>query len=161
MVYIMEFYVDGGCRRNGQADAIGAAAIVLKPKFGKLRMRNQHLPSHPRPTNQRAEITAIIMALEQALEKLDELDTDPSLDVRIYSDPQYAVNCMNKWIYKWTKNDWTNAQGYEVANRDLLERAWYLDERVAEEGQVKYQWIPRSENQDADEYCNDALDEQE
>jgi ribonuclease HI len=161
MVYIMEFYVDGGCRRNGQPDAIGAAAIVLKPKFGKLNMWSQHLPSSPTPTNQRAEITAIIMALNQALQKLDGLDKNPYIDVRIYSDSRYAVDCMTKWIYKWTKNDWTNAQGFQVANRDLLEQASRLDDRVAEEGEVHYYWIPRDENQDADECCNEALDELE
>jgi ribonuclease HI len=68
---------------------------------------------------------------------------------------------MTKWIYKWTENNWTNAQGYEVVNRDLLEQASRLDDRVTDEGEVNYYWIPRSENEEADEYCNDALDEQE
>ncbi|KAL3453542.1 hypothetical protein BJX65DRAFT_264233 [Aspergillus insuetus] len=31
MVYRMELYVDGGCRHNGCTDAIGAAAVSLKP----------------------------------------------------------------------------------------------------------------------------------
>jgi ribonuclease HI len=138
MVYIMEFYVDGGCRRNGRSDAIGAAAIVLKRKSGNMTLWNEQLPSNPTPTSQRAEITAIIMALKQALELLDELNTDPYIDVTIYSDSRYAVDCMTKWIYKWTENDWTNARGYEVANRDLLEEASRLDDMVTEEGEVNY-----------------------
>jgi ribonuclease HI len=34
----------------------------------------------------------------------------------IFSDSRYAVNCMNKWVYKWASNGWTNARGDEVAN---------------------------------------------
>ncbi|KAI3328833.1 hypothetical protein F4824DRAFT_506163 [Ustulina deusta] len=56
----MEFYVDGGCRGNGQPGVIGAAA--------NSKWKSQHLPRYPTPTNQRAEITAIIIALEWTLE---------------------------------------------------------------------------------------------
>lgn len=52
------------------------------------------------PTNQRADITAMIIALAWALEKYEELDTSPRLDVTIYSDSKYAIGCMNDWIYK-------------------------------------------------------------
>jgi ribonuclease HI len=160
MVYIMEIYVDGGCRGNGRPGSIGAAAAVMKKKFGKIEYWTRSLPIYPTPTNQRAEITAIILALEAALEKLEQLDTNPYLDVTIYSDSKYAVECMNNWIYKWTKNGWINAAGNEVANRDLIENASELDDRLKEEGDVEYVWIPREQNHLADMYCNEELDKQ-
>ncbi|KAE8423319.1 ribonuclease H-like domain-containing protein [Aspergillus pseudocaelatus] len=160
MPYIMEIYTDGGCRGNGRSGAIGAAAAVFKNKFGKCTGWTRPLPKYPAPTNQRAEITAIILALETALEKLEELDTRPYLDVKIYSDSRYAIGCMTKWIYKWANNGWTNAAGNEVANRDLIEKASDLDDRLKEEGDVEYIWIPREKNQTADEMCNDEMDEQ-
>src|ERR1700722_12779646 len=123
MVYIMKIYVDGGCRGNGQPGAIGAAAAVFKKRDGKYFGWTRSLPLYPPPTNQRAEITAIILALEQALEKLEELDTNPHLDVKIYSDSRYAIGCMTNWIYKWTRNGWINATGNEVANRILTQGA--------------------------------------
>jgi len=160
MVYTMEIYVDGGCRGNGQPGAIGAAAAVFQKKHGGYDAWTKSLPSYPPPTNQRAEITAIILALEQALEKLEELDTNPYLDVKIYSDSRYAIGCMTNWIYKWARNGWINAAGNEVANRDLIQEASDLDDRLKEAGDVEYIWIPREENQLADRLCNEDMDKQ-
>jgi ribonuclease HI len=160
MAYKMRIYVDGGCKGNGRSSAIGAAAAAFKNRWGKYRGWIRILPSSPRPTNQRAEITAIILALEKALEKFEQLDHNPYLDVRIYSDSKYAVRCMKKWIYKWTDNGWVNSRGYPVANRDLLGEASELDSRLREEGRVKFIWIPREKNEIADRLCNEALDRQ-
>jgi ribonuclease HI len=160
MVYIMEIYVDGGCRGNGQPGAIGAAAAIFQKKYGGYDAWTKSLPRYPPPTNQRAEITAIILALEQALEKHEELDTNPSLNVKIYSDSRYAIGCMTNWIYKWARNGWINAAGNEVANRDLIQEASDLDDRLKETGDVEYIWIPREENQLADRLCNEDMDKQ-
>ena len=162
MVYIMRMYVDGGCRRNGYEDAIGAAACVIQKKWGRDTTWTRQLPSHydsPTPTSQRAEITAIILALETALEDHEQLDSNPSLRLTIHTDSKYAHGCMTDWIYKWTRNGWVNAAGREVANRDLIEKASDLDDQVKELGTVDYVWIPRGENQDADEAVSDLLDE--
>lgn len=163
MVYLMEFNVDGGCRRNGQPDAIGAAACCLQIHYGKrYTWKTCRLDEFPTaPTSQRAEITAIILALEWALERYDGLGGSPRLAVTIRSDSRYAVECMTNWVYNWVRNGWTNSRGFEVANRDLIERASDLDDRVAELGSVDYIWIPRSENGSADALCQQELDEQE
>lgn len=156
----MEIYTDGGCRGNGQPGAIGAAAAAFKKRNGAYLGWTRSLPRYPRPTNQRAEITGIIVALEQALDKYDDLDASPYLKVKIYSDSRYAVNCMTTWIYKWANNGWTNAAGYEVANRDLIQEASRLDDRLRELGEVDYMWIPREDNEYADSLCNQDMDEQ-
>ena len=162
MGYIMKIYVDGGCRRNGSSSAIAAAAAVRKERArGKYRYCQRRLPSYPKATNQRAEITAIILGLEMALGKYEELDSNPRLNVTIHSDSKYAVNCMNDWIYKWTQNGWTNSRGEPVANRDLIQQASNLDDRLRELGTVKFVWIPRSENEEADKHCNEELDKME
>jgi len=72
---------------------------------------------------------------------------------------RYAVGCMTEWIYKWSSNGWVNSAGSEVANRDLIEEASDLDDRVRDLGRVEYIWIPRAENTVADEAVNNALDE--
>lgn len=160
MVYIMKLYVDGGCRRNGYSNAIGAAAACHKNKWGKYKIWMRNVEDTV--TNQRAEISAIILALEFALDKHEnDLNGMPQMDVEIFSDSKYAVNCMNEWIYKWCRNGWTNAAGYPVANQDLIRRASKLDDDVKEIGTVEYTWIPRSENEVADRYCNIAMDKQE
>ena len=163
MPYRMVFKVDGGCRGNGKPDAIGAAACCFMRRYGKrYTYQTRLLDGYPvPPTSQRAEITAIIMALEWALERFGELDGYPRLRVTINSDSRYAVECMTNWIYTWTQNGWTNSRGFEVANRDLIEKASDLDDRVKEFGLVDYIWVPREDNVAADARCREVLDQEE
>jgi ribonuclease HI len=160
MVYTMKIYVDGGCRGNGQPGSIGAAAVAFKLRYGRLKGWHRSLPRWPPPTNQRAEISAIILALEKALEKYDNLYSSPRLNVKIYTDSKYAVGCMRTWIDKWISNGWKNAAGNTVANRDLIAKASDLDDKLLELGKVKYIWIPREDNVYADSLCNDNMDGQ-
>ncbi|KAI1505768.1 ribonuclease H-like domain-containing protein [Biscogniauxia marginata] len=99
------------------------------------------------------------MALEWALERYEALDGQPAARVRVRTDSRYAVGCMRDWIYQWTRNGWHNAAGQEVANRDLIERASELDDQVADLGSVEYEWVPREQNETADQHCNEALAE--
>jgi ribonuclease HI len=71
------------------------------------------------------------------------------------------MGCMRKWIYKWASNGWINSKGNEVANRDLIKEASDLDDRAKKLGDVKFVWIPRSENHLADKLCNLELDDME
>ncbi|KAI0204836.1 ribonuclease H-like domain-containing protein [Astrocystis sublimbata] len=156
MVYRMVFHVDGAVAAMGSP-----ALLELQPLRYGSRIKTQHLPSHYiTPTNQRAELTAIIMALEWALEIDQELAISSRLDVKIHSDSKYAVNCMNEWLYKWLQNGWVTAAGYDVVNRDLIQTASDLEDRLRELGSVNFIWVPREQNVDADEYCNRALNEQ-
>lgn len=156
MVYNMVFRVDGGCRGNGRSDAIGAAACCLYRKSrgtGRYRYRTADLPRSPTPTNQRAELTAIILALEWAVKS-----EVPNTLCTIYSDSQYAVKCMTQWIYRWIDNDWKDANGHPVKNQDLIKIASELAEGLCG---VTYIWVPRDQNHDTDRWCNVALDAQE
>ena len=161
MPYIMKMYVDGGCRRNGYSDAIGAAACVIHMRAGRTKTWTRAIPPDENPTNQRAEITAIILALQQALAKYDRLHSAPYLEVTIYTDSKYAQGCMSTWIYQWSKNGWLNSRGNPVANRDLIQEASNLDDAVRVLGDVEYVWIPRSQNSEADAAANLVMDEME
>ena len=61
MVYIMDVYVDGGCRGNGKKTAKGTAAAAFQTRTGNFIGFTKVLPSRPRPTNSRAELSAIIL----------------------------------------------------------------------------------------------------
>ncbi|KAJ0426188.1 ribonuclease H-like domain-containing protein [Aspergillus carlsbadensis] len=162
MVYKMELYVDGGCRHNGYSDAIGAAAIGFKtPRGGFQDCATEALPTNPTPTNQRAELSAIILALKKALEKRRELYNNPELEVTIYSDSRYAVGCMMEWADRWQQNEWHNSRGEKVANRRLIKEALGLESELMENGNLRYLYIPRERNRYADRLCNECLDEQE
>jgi len=101
----------------------------------------------------------MILAVETALQSYNDLIMNPYLNVTIHSDSRYAVNCMTTWIYRWSQNGWKNSRGFEIANRDLIQKASDLDAELRELGRVNYTWVSRSQNQDADRYCNEELDE--
>ena len=160
MVLIMEFFVDGACRGNGQPGAIGAAAAVRRYRDGSESYRTRKLETYYcNATNQRAEILAIILALEWAMDDYENLNNSPRIDVTIHSDSKYAVNCMNQWLARWSHNGWTTSVGGSVANRDILQDAIDAENRVLDVGNVEYKWVPRSEVHEADEKCNDVLDD--
>ena len=157
----MKMYVDGGCRGNGYSGAIGAAACVVHMRAGRKKTWTRVMLSDENPTNQRAEITAIMLALEQALARYDRLHSAPVLDLTIYTDSKYAQGCMSTWIHQWSENGWLNSRGSPVANRDLIQEASDLDDAVRVLGKVEYVWIPRSQNSEADEAANLAMDQME
>ncbi|KAI4233503.1 MAG: hypothetical protein LQ349_004383 [Xanthoria aureola] len=159
MVYIMKMSVDGACRNNGYSNATAAAACVIHKKWGRWETWSRRLPSSPRPTNQAAEITAIIIALEKAIDKSNEMSFCPFMKVYITTDSRYAHGCMTVWRDKWVDNGWVNAAGRDVANRDLLERALELEAEIEEHGDVRYEWVPRGQNTEADEAANRELDD--
>src|SRR5262249_47365288 len=104
MVYMMKFSVDGGCRGYGHT-ARGVAVAVLEKRYGGHMWWSSKLSTYPvRPTSQRAELRAILLAQNEAWNRYLELDNDPFLKIYIKSDSRYAVNCMNEWLEKWQSN---------------------------------------------------------
>ncbi|KAI9046968.1 hypothetical protein LZ554_009043 [Drepanopeziza brunnea f. sp. 'monogermtubi'] len=164
--YPMKIYIDGVCRRqaqgNGSLFAIGGAAAVLTYGFGSDSpeicdhfLRSSNYYGGPPVTRKRAVITAVIIALLKALQKHYELGTDPYLNVEIYMDSKYVISCMTDWQYLWRSQNWITTARKEVANRDLIEEAVELNDRLMEKGRVEYIWIPLSQNQIA---CARAAD---
>ena len=41
--------------------------------------------------------------------------------VRIYTDSEYAINCLTKWVPGWKRGGWKRATGEPVLHRDILE----------------------------------------
>ena len=160
MTYFIEIYVDGGCRGNGKPGSYGAAAACFKLRSGRWKDWGGRIEKteRPRPTNSRAEIIAIIIALRQALQKYDNLNNYPRLEVKIHSDSQYAIGCIRDWVYKWRQNGWISVAGNPIANQDLIEEASDLNERLEDLGTVEYKYVPRAENEHADRVCRDVMD---
>ncbi|KAL8818924.1 MAG: hypothetical protein Q9223_002541 [Gallowayella weberi] len=150
--------VDGACRGNGYSGSTASAAVVIHKRRRRYKTSSYCLPTYPPPTNQRAELSALILALERASDQYDNLINRPFLQVKIHTDSKYVHGCMTDWRYKWQRNGFINSAGREVANRDLIERALYLEEKVEENGEVEYGWVPREENELADKAANEALD---
>lgn len=99
-------YTDGACPNNGN----GAKEASIGIFFGDNDSRNiSSLFNMSNPTNNRAELYAILVALESSIGT-----------VEICSDSQYAISCLTKWVNKWEKNDWKTASGKPVKNKEIL-----------------------------------------
>lgn len=101
-------YTDGAVTNNGYANCSGGIGVYFGPgNENNLSEKFKQLPC----TNQRAEVYAIIRALEIAIH--DELHLDSHIKIIIYSDSMYAMNVITK---VWKAKD----------NLDLISQAWEL-----------------------------------
>lgn len=158
MPYHFQCYIDGACRGNGYYGAYGGAGLHI-PQLDNHLYRS--INSDENPTNQRAELTALIMALEAGLRRKTQLRRRPYFQFFIATDSMYVINCLTKWHEKWTQNGWINSKGLPVANRDLIQRALYLHDRIVNEGQgghITFEHVWREENEEADRLANLGCD---
>jgi len=98
-------------------------------------------------TNQRAELTAILRALQI-------VGIDENADIR--SDSQYAIRCVTEWAPGWEKKGWKTMEGTDVKNRDLVEAICTLMKMRNEmQAQTTFKWLKGH----ASDAGNNAADE--
>ncbi|KAJ7151057.1 ribonuclease H-like domain-containing protein [Mycena filopes] len=166
MPLVVDVWTDGACRNNGYQGAVGGAGVWF-PRYPR-SCQSEPLPSSPKPTNQRAELTAVIMALEEALRiqsrQCSNNPRAPFFILNIKTDSQYAVNCLTLWINNWRRNGWMTRNDRPVANVDLIERADELRDDLEQSfrgGEVNFTRIARRDNAEADRLANRGCDEAE
>ena len=100
-------YTDGAC--SGNPGKGGWGALLM---FGDVKREISGFP--PATTNNRMELMAAIKALEALKEPCN---------VDLYSDSSYLVNAINqKWLKKWTTNNWRTSSKKPVENIDLWKK---------------------------------------
>lgn len=101
---------DGACSGNGKEEAIGGWGAVLV--YGE--QVKEIFGGSPKTTNNIMELTAAIEALKCLKSK--------DLNVEIYSDSAYVVNCFRQgWYKKWLLNGWMTSKKEPVENQALWE----------------------------------------
>jgi len=84
----------------------------------------------------------------------------PLMNVKVFSDSKYAINCMTIWKARWQSNGFTDSHGRLITNRDLMRKAYELQQDLEIlHGRVEFVWIPKSQNQMADAQAKKLLDE--
>lgn len=123
-------YTDGSALGNGKTGALAGVGVF----FGVDDPRNVSEPLLGSPqTNQRAELTAVLRAL-QIVPK--------DRDIRIVTDSSYSINCATAWYRKWMKNAWKNSKGEDVSNVDLVKAIRTLiDGRDVAGGTTEFEWV--------------------
>lgn len=127
---MLTIYTDGSSLRNGAAGARAGVGVYFGP--GDTKNVSEAL-SGTRQTNQRAELTAILRALEIA---------PRHRDVTIYTDSRYAIDCVTDWYKNWKRNGWLTANKKQVENRDLVQdvRA-KMEERRGLGRETNFFWV--------------------
>jgi len=143
MVDRVDIFTDGACRGNPGPGGWGA---VMRFR-GK---EKQLYGGEPETTNNRMELKAVIMALEEL--------TRPAM-VRVTTDSQYVKKGITEWIHNWKRNGWRTAAKKPVKNSDLWRE---LDHLVAQHD-VAWDWVKghsgHPENELADTLANKGIDE--
>ena len=113
----MYIFCDGACKGNGQKGAVGGWAFACwaeKPTGEPATAAADRLQIGPKgeaPTNQRAELKALLEALQYAQSQPKSV---------IYTDSLYSLNCTTKWGPAWKKAGWTRSSGEPLQNLDLI-----------------------------------------
>jgi ribonuclease HI len=77
------------------------------------------------------------MAVKRAID-IAPLDRD----VLIYTDSNYAIKCCTEWFQKWRRNDWKNAAGKAVENKDLIEPIInQIEIRSLAKAKTEFKWV--------------------
>jgi ribonuclease HI len=115
----IRIYTDGSSLSNGKANAWGGVGVF----FGPADKRNISEPlSGTKQTNQRAELMAMVRALEVA---------PKDRRIVIVSDSKYSIDCVTDWFHSWKRNNWVNSSKKPVENRDLVQKLLdQLEERL-------------------------------
>lgn len=131
---VIELFTDGACSGN---PGVGAYCAILRYNDKE----KQIVCSEPLTTNNRMELMAVIAGLE-ALKVASK--------VKIYTDSQYVVNGITKWLPNWLKNNWKNSQKKDVQNRDLWERLL----NAMDGHEIVWNWIRGHQGHKENELCD-------
>ena len=128
-------YTDGACSGNPGPGGWGA---ILEWNGVEKELRGGENPT----TNNRMELTAVIVALETLKE---------ACIVEIYSDSKYVIDALTKgWLVSWRKNGWRKSDKKPVLNVDLWERL--LPQLARHE--MHYHWVKGHAENEKNNRCD-------
>lgn len=105
---LMKVFVDGSARPTNPG--IGGMAIVVCDDNDEIITTYYH--ESKRASNNQMELAAILSAVYLYGRK--------GLDLTIYSDSAYAINCLDSWRFNWEKNDWRKSDNQVPENLDII-----------------------------------------
>lgn len=110
----MRVFTDGSCTKNGRPGAKAGFAAWF-PDHPELSAA-ERIPDNEPQTNQRAELRGIALAVSILVKNglLDE-------DLVIYTDSDYSINCLTKWLPGWVSRNWKTSDGKDVLHKDVIQ----------------------------------------
>lgn len=128
----VEIYTDGAAKGNPGNGGYGA--VLLSGAYKKELSGGFRLT-----TNNRMELLAVIVALEQLKKARTE--------VTIYSDSKYVVDAVEKgWVFNWQKTNFKNKKNVDLWKRFL---------EVYANHQVNFVWVKGHAGNFYNERCDE------
>lgn len=139
----VDLFTDGACRGNPGNGGWGALL-----RYGG--HEKEFYGGERETTNNRMELTAVIMGLKQLKQPCR---------VRITTDSRYVMQGATEWLAGWKRRNWRTAAKKPVLNQDL----WRRFDGLAAEHEIDWQWVRghsgHPENERADRLANRGIDE--
>lgn len=108
-------YTDGACSNNGKPSAKAGIGIYYSLQ-NKETFPNVSERLIGKQTNQRAELSAILRALQ--------MTTNTSRNIHIFTDSQYSIDAVTKWYPNWlSKNT------FDKKNIDLISEIYNIKKK--------------------------------
>jgi ribonuclease HI len=135
---IDRIYTDGAC--SGNPGPGGWGTVVYFADGGVQELGGG---DRGRTTNNRMEMQATIAGLEyyQASGQKE--------GVVLYTDSQYVINGITKWISGWKKKGWKSSTGKAVLNQDLWEELDALNSR-----KIEWRYVRGHSGDEGNERCD-------
>lgn len=129
-------YADGAC--SGNPGPGGYGTIVKMDNTIK-----EYSGGELRTTNNRMELTGVIVGLSSLDEKSEVIVT---------TDSKYIVDSVTKgWVYKWKRNNWIKSDRKKALNIDLWEKM--LELLMMHE--VTFVWVKGHNGHPENERCDE------
>lgn len=134
---IENIYTDGACTGNPGPGGWGVVVYFADGSIHELG------GDAAQTTNNRMEMQAAIAALKFLS------TTNQTEPLTLYTDSEYLINGVTKWVKGWKKKGWKTAQGKAVLNQELWETLDQLNTRL-----VTWQYVRGHAGNVGNERCD-------
>ena len=164
MISSIDAYTDGSALMNGSGPA-GYGVIIRyyedngegMPEAKEIELSQGYIVS----TNNRMEITAVLVAMNKILELLEKPEFIDVRQASISSDSEYVVKAISQdWLSKWLGNNWMTSgyggrQPKPVKNKDLFEKIIDAIAKIkAKRVTIVMNWIKGHDGNEFNERCD-------
>ena len=137
----VDIFTDGACSGN---PGPGGYGVVLR--FGTVE--KELSGGEPNTTNNRMELTGVIMGLKALKE--------PCI-VELYSDSKYVIDALEKgWAWGWKKRGWVKSDKKPALNPDLWEELLALTQKH----QLRCHWVKGHADNPKNNRCDELAVEE-
>jgi ribonuclease HI len=144
----LKIYTDGGC--SGNPGPGGWAYVMVIKTFQGTEVIAKEKGGEKNTTNNRMELTAVIMALRALKTKSSLPENDIPRKAAVCTDSQYVQKGITQWIHTWKRNSWRTSDKTPVKNKDL----WEELDNIASEFPLQWEWVKGHSGNEYNELCD-------